>query len=79
MTGYSILPISKLDAFKLFLNKEGIPHRKKTPSIFVIQVFVEGKWHHIFERIYTPGYYAVQDQLVPIVQEFLKNSKSKAA
>ena len=70
------LHIDKLEAFKDYLNSQGIAHRAGKGDWQVLQVLTpKSGWQVVHKRSDMPEHYTVQDKLMPIVRDFLKTSK----
>lgn len=76
MANRNTLHINKLDAFKEFLNSEGIACRPGKGVWQVLQVLTpKHGWQCIFSRADMPEHYTIQDKLYPLVRQFLDNNK----
>ena len=65
-----LLPIDKLEDFKLYLDKIGVPHRPGDPYQQALQVYVLG-WKPIFKKSMSK-FFTITDKLIPIVEDFIK-------
>lgn len=72
MANRNTLHITKLDAFKGFLDSQGIGYRPGKGSYQVLQVMTpEHGFQCIFSRHDMPEHYTIQDKLYPLVRKFL--------
>lgn len=66
---------TKLEDFKSFLDSEGIAYREGKGSYQALQVQTDKGWQTVYERNDMPEHFTVQDKLMPLVREFLDESK----
>lgn len=73
----SLLPKNKLKDFKKWCDQNDIPYRSTERHLFkVLQVCTEvSGWMNIYRRSDTLNHYYVEDELMPIVQNFLDSQK----
>jgi hypothetical protein len=72
MANRCMLHISKLDAFKAYLNDQEIAHRPGKGEYQVLQVLTElFGWKCIYRKLEMPEHYSLDDKLVPLVYRFL--------
>lgn len=74
MPGYNTiaLHISKLDAFKLWLNDHGIAHRPGKGDYQVLQVRTPNNgWQCVFRKNEMPEHFTVNEKLMPLVRRFI--------
>lgn len=76
MANRSYLHISKLEAFKEWLNERDVPHRPGKGEFQVLQVCVEVHgWKCIHKRLDMPEHYTVDEKLMPLVKQFKEASR----
>jgi len=73
----NLLHINKLEAFKAWLDKKGIKHRKGLGDWQIMQVFHPdlNVWACIYERIEMPQHFTVDKRLDKLIARFIKESK----
>jgi len=77
MINRNTLHKDNLTAFKAWLDKKGIPHRSGKGPWQKLQVLHKKYgWQCIFIRKDMPEYFSVQEKLMGIVEEFLKERRS---
>lgn len=71
------LHISKLEAFKSWLNDNGIAHRPGKGDYQVLQVITTNHgWQVVFKRNNMPEHYTVNEKLLPLVRQFTKETRA---
>jgi hypothetical protein len=72
----SLLAKHKLDAFKHWLDDEGINHRPGRGAFQVLQIHMpNGQWQCVFDRITAPEHYTVAAPLEPLVRRFIEETR----
>ncbi|TCK39687.1 hypothetical protein B0G84_5027 [Paraburkholderia sp. BL8N3] len=75
----NLLHKTKLEAFKTFLSKSGIEHRRGRGAFQVLQVRLKsGQWQCVFDRLDAPEHYTVAHPLEGLVHRFIKQAKQAA-
>jgi hypothetical protein len=70
-----LLHITKLDAFKEWLDKRGIQHRPGKGFYQVIQVCKNGKhWNNVYTRHHMPEHFTTDRHLDSLVSAFCKET-----
>lgn len=76
----NLLHKTKLEAFKSWLDEQGIEHRPGRGVFQVLQVRMSSKrlneWQCIFDRLEAPEHYTVAHPLESIVMRFIRSSKA---
>jgi len=76
MMSRCLLHISKLDAFKSWLDKEGIAHRPARGDYQVLQVCKDGKhWNCVYSRHDMPEHYKTDKHLDNLVIKFTREAR----
>jgi len=76
MANRNTLHINKLEAFKKYLDSQGIAYRPGKGIWQILQVMtLKHDWQCIYERMDMPEHYTVQDRLFQTVRAFLKANK----
>jgi len=71
-----LLHISRFDAFKAWLDEEGIPHRPGKGDYQVLQVYIQNVgWKCIFSRHDMKEHYTVESLLESTVEQFIAAHK----
>ena len=72
MANRGALHINKIDAFKEYLDSQGIAYRPGKGNWQVLQVLTpEHGWQCVFSRADMPEHYTIQDKLYPVFKAFL--------
>jgi hypothetical protein len=77
----NLLHKSKLDAFKAWLDTQGIQHRPPRGDYQVLQVQVTApNWFCVFDRDNSAAreHYTVDHRLEPLVRQFIRYTKAEA-
>jgi len=73
MANRCLLHVNKLDAFKYFLEAKGLAYRPGKGEWQRLQILTEDHgWQCVYIRKDIPEHYSIQDNLVPLVREFLR-------
>lgn len=64
---------TKLEAFKAWLDMQGIGYRPGKGDWQVLQVLTNKGWQVIFSRLDMPEHFTVGDDLMPLVRRFLES------
>ena len=73
----NLLHISKLEEFKGWLDKEGLPHREGKGEWQVLQVCKDGThWNCVYKRIDMPEHYTTDRHLDNLVVKFCRQYKN---
>ena len=73
----NLLHISKLDAFKAWMDASGIEWRPARGEYQVLQVeMLKGGWACIYWREKMPEHYTVDVRIEPLVQRFIQAERS---
>lgn len=76
MSKRCLLHISKLEAFKAWLEANGHQHRPGKGDWQVIQVLTpDNGWQVVFSRADMAEHYSINEKLVPLVQGFIGANK----
>lgn len=72
-----LLHVTRLEAFKGWLDAEGIAHRpgKGTWQELQVQVLGRGGWSSVYSRADMPEHYTIDPALEPLVRRFCKELK----
>jgi len=74
----NILHRSQLEAFKVFLDAKGRPHRGGKGEYQVLQVKIPGQgWEVVSSRNFMPDHFTVSSGLMPLVKEFLRGCDTR--
>jgi hypothetical protein len=76
MSNRNILHKTKLDAFKYWLDEQGIPRRDGKGNYQVMQVMTHKGWQVVFDK-HTDEHFTVNEVLVPMVVRFIREAKFK--
>ena len=72
-----LLHINQLEAFKAWLDANGIPHRPGKGCYQVLQVDTpKHGWQVVFSRDAMPEHYAINEKLIPTVRSFQRAKKA---
>lgn len=78
----NLLHKSKLEAFKAWLDSQGIDHRPPRGDYQVLQVLCVRRgghfWACVFDRINAPEHYTVDTRIEPMVRRFIQSQKVAA-
>lgn len=78
MANRTTLHVSRLEAFKRWLEQQGIAYRPGKGDFQMLQVLTEEHgWQCVFRRLDMPEHYTVQDKLMPLVRRFTNNPENK--
>lgn len=74
----NLLHISKLDAFKEWLDDEGTAWRDGRGDYQVIQIYLPtGQWACVYSRHDMPEHYTTDRRLDSFVKQFIRDMKEK--
>lgn len=74
------LHVTKLEAFKEWLNDNGMAYRPGKGPFQALQVqTATSGWQVIYSRNDMPEHYTIGDKLTPLVRRFLNESKASKA
>lgn len=71
----NLLHHNKLVDFKNFLNSYKIPVRSGRGEFQVMQVYLDEKWHAVYNRLHAKEHYTVVRPLEGLVEMFIAESK----
>jgi len=77
----NLLHKNKLDDFIEWLDYVGLPNKKSIAKYQVWGIDIDppsGNWQYIYEPIKSKEHYSVPWPLVPIVQQFIEDTKNVA-
>lgn len=66
---------TKLEEFKEYCNDNGIAYRDGKGNYQVLQVMTTKGWKVIYKRDDMPEHFTVDDNVMPIVREYLQSKK----
>ena len=80
MMSKCLLHKTKLEEFKSFLDKEGLPYRDGKGDWQVLQVCKDGKhWNSVFIRLDMPEHFTTDRHLDGLVAKFCRQRKTPNA
>ena len=80
MMSKCLLHKTKLEEFKSFLDKEGLPHREGKGDWQVLQVCKDGKhWNCVFTRLDMPEHFTTDKHLDGLVAKFCRQRNTPNA
>lgn len=71
----NLLHLNKLVDFKNFLNSYNIPFRKGKGEFQVMQVFIDGNWQAVYNRLHAKEHLTVVKPLEGLVKMFIEENK----
>ena len=76
MANRNTLHKNKLDAFKGFLDSEGIAYRPGKGDYQELQILTKKfGWQCVFNRLDMPEHFTIQDKLYPLVRRFIDSER----